>query len=69
MNKYRIWEEMMTEYTAAPGETGRAVLLGEVEANSHEEAYRLFLQRNPQKANQPLTVKDGLIGVEFGVEK
>jgi hypothetical protein len=56
----------MTEYTVHPGETRRDVLIGEIEASSHEEAYRLFIQRNPSKATQSVVVKDETFSFEFG---
>ena len=64
--KYRIWEQLMTEYTAHPGEVRRDTLVGEIEANSHAEAYAKFLQLHPHKMGLPLTVKDDQFSVEFG---
>lgn len=67
--KYRIWEQLMTEYTKHPGETSRSSLVGEVEAESHAEAYKKFLQLNPMKKGLPLTVKDDQFSVEFSGEE
>jgi hypothetical protein len=56
MQKYCIWEPLLTEYT---GSHSRSVnLLEEVEASSHEEAYKLFLQKCPHKIGSPVVVTD-----------
>lgn len=37
--KYRIWEDSLTEYTSTPGCVGTRMMIGEIEAESHLEAY------------------------------
>lgn len=42
--KYRIWEQLLNEYTDHP----TARMVDEIEANSFDEAYKIAKQRNPQ---------------------
>jgi hypothetical protein len=64
METYTITEEMLTEYTHVPNTNED--ILDRIEAESHEEAYRLFVQRHPQKAGVVVNVFDGRVGVEYG---
>jgi hypothetical protein len=47
--KYRIWENMLTEVVGAKEEL---VLVGEVEANSPEEAKKLAEQKYPGRVSR-----------------
>lgn len=63
METYTITEEILTEYTHV---NTNEDILDRIEANSHEEAYRLFVERHPQKAGAVVNVFDGRVGVEYG---
>ena len=65
METYTITEEMLTEYTTFKTNADGTVL-DRIEAETHEEAYRLFVQRHPQKAGAVVNVFDGRVGVEYG---
>lgn len=64
METYTITEEMLTEYTHVPNTSED--ILDQIEADSHEEAYKLFVQRHPQKAGAVVNVFDGRVAVEYG---
>lgn len=61
--KYRIWENMFTEYTDSPS---CVILLGEIEAQSHQEAYKEFIRLYPEKT--ALRVDDYAAGGNTAIE-
>lgn len=56
MEKYCVYEELITEYTLLDE---KPRLLLEVEAESHDEAYRIFVQKYPHKARSKVVVRTG----------
>lgn len=56
MEKFSVYEELITEYTFADDKPS---LLFEVEADSHDEAYRAFVQAYPHKARSQVVVRAG----------
>ena len=64
MDRFRIYEEPMNEYSFA--EVQKPTLLFEVDAEDHDEAYREFVAKHPTKARSPVTVHCGRIAVEYG---
>lgn len=57
--KYKIWEMLLAEYDGAPDR----VMIDEIEAETHEQAYAAALLRNPGRT--ALRVDDGETAYEF----
>ena len=63
--KYRIWEQLLTEYTDFP----TMMMVGEVEAESHLKAYEtaklLYPDKEIQRVDDRRTVYEFKDGVTF----